>query len=166
MPERKHYDSDLLDSCYLYTLDSQFSEGLTSSISDSFYTYQYKKKSDVFNVTLTREKLDGSDRISVNPEAVVKVVRDQMLSECDLNHDGKLDKREMEVSKGYVFGTKLKTSAIEGVARTTHDMTKLNSVFGGEHQINNHDDGFIIRDAKRKIARAIGIDENISNNAL
>lgn len=166
MPEREHYDSNLLDCCYLYTLDSQFSEGLTSSISDSFYTYQYKKKSDVFNVTLTREMLDGNDRISVNPEAVVKVVREQMLSECDLNHDGKLDKREMEVSKGYMFGTKLKTSAIEGVARTTHDMTKLNSIFGGEHQINNHDDGFIIRDAKRRIARAIGIDENISNNAL
>lgn len=166
MPERKHYVNDLLDSCYLYTLDSQFSEGLTSSISDSFYTYQYKKKTDVFNISLTREVLDGNDRISVNPEAVVKVVRDQMLSECDLNGDGKLDKREMEVSKGYVFGTKLKTSAIEGVARTTHDMTKLNSIFGGEHQINNHDDGFIIRDAKRRIARAIGIDENISNNAL
>lgn len=166
MPERKHYDSDLLDSCYLYTLDSQFSEGLTNSINDAFYTYQYKKKSDIFNVNLTRELLDGNDRISVNPEAVVKVVRAKMLEECDLNHDGKLDRREIEVSKGYVFGTKLKASAIEGVARTTHDMTKLNSVFGGEHQIDNHDDGFIIRDAKRKIARAIGIDENISNNAL
>lgn len=45
-------------------------------------------------------------------------------------------------------------------------MMKLNTIFGGEHQINNHDDGFIIRDAKRKIARAIGVDENISNNAL
>ena len=166
MPERKHYDNDLLDCCYLYTLDSEFSEGLTSSISDSFYTYQYKKKPNTLNITLTRELLDGNDRISVNPEAVVRVVREQMLSECDVNGDGKLDKRDMEVSKGYVFGTKLKTSAIEGVARTTHDMTKLNSIFGGEHQINNHDDGFIIRDAKRRIARAIGIDENISNNAL
>ena len=72
----------------------------------------------------------------------------------------------METSKGYVFGTKLKTSAIEGVARTTHDMMTLNHIFAGEHQISNHDDGFIIRDAKRKIAAAIGIDENISNNAL
>lgn len=166
MPERIHYENTLLDDCYLYTLDSQFSEGLTSSLSDSFYTYQYKKKTGVFDITLTREILDGNDRISVNPEAVVKVVREKMLEECDLNGDGKLNKRELEVSKGYIFGTKLKTSAIEGVARTTHDMTKLNTVFGGEHQINNHDDGFIIRDAKRKIARAIGIDENISNNAL
>ena len=166
MPERQHYDIDLLDNCYLYTLDSRFTEGLTSGLSDSFYTYQYRRKPTAPNIMLTKETLDGSDRFAVNPEAVVKVVRAAMLKECDLDKDGRLDKHEMAVSKGYVFGTKLKTTAIEGVARTTHDMMKLNTIFGGEHQINNHDDGFIIRDAKRRIARAIGVDENISNNAL
>lgn len=166
MPLREHYDIDLIDNCYLYTLDSQFTEGLTSSLSDSFYTYQYRRKQNSPNIVLTKETLDGSDRFAVNPEAVVKVVRETMLKECDLDKDGRLDKREMAISKGYVFGTKLKTTAIEGVARTTHDMMRLNTIFGGEHQINNHDDGFIIRDAKRRIARAIGVDENISNNAL
>ena len=166
MPERKHYDSPLIDNCYLYTLDSEFAEGLTTSISESFYTYLYKRKKDSPNIVLEKECLDGSDRFAVNPEAVVKVVRDQMLEDCDLDGNGKLDRHEMEVTKGYVFGTKLKTEAIAGVARTTHDMMSLNKIFGGEHQINNHTDGFIIRDAKRRIARAIGIDENISNNAL
>ena len=117
-------------------------------------------------MTIQKESLNGSDRYAVNPEAVVKVVREQMLSECDLDKNGKLDRHEMEASKGYVFGTKLKTDAIEGVARTTKDIRSLNRIFGGEHQISNHYDGFIIRDAKRKIAMAIGIDENISNNAL
>ena len=166
MPERKHYDSPLIDNCYLYTLDSEFAEGLTTSISESFYTYLYKRNKDSPNIVLEKECLDGSDRFAVNPEAVVKVVRDQMLEDCDLDGNGKLDRHEMEVTKGYVFGTKLKTEAIAGVARTTHDMMSLNKIFGGEHQINNHTDGFIIRDAKRRIARAIGIDENISNNAL
>ncbi len=166
MPERHHYNFDLIDNCYLYTLDSQFTEGLTSSIGDSFYTYQYRRKFTAPNVILKKESLNGSDRFAVNPRAVVEVVRRAMLEECDLDHNGKLDKRELELSKGYVFGTKLKTSSFEGVARTRHDMLALNPIFGGEHQINNHDDGFIIRDAKRRIARAIGIDENISNNAL
>ena len=166
MPLREHYDNDLIDNCYLYTLDSQFTEGLTSGLSDSFYTYQYRRKMTAPNISLTKETLNGSDRFAVNPEAVVKVVRAAMLSECDLDSDGRLNKHEMAVSKGYVFGTKLMTTAIEGVARTTHDMMSLNSIFGGEHQINNHDDGFIIRDAKRRIARTIGVDENISNNAL
>lgn len=166
MPLREHYDNDLIDNCYLYTLDSQFTEGLTSGLSDCFYTYQYRRKMTAPNISLTKETLNGSDRFAVNPEAVVKVVRAAMLAECDLDSDGRLNKHEMAVSKGYVFGTKLITTAIEGVARTTHDMMSLNSIFGGEHQINNHDDGFIIRDAKRRIARTIGVDENISNNAL
>lgn len=166
MPERIHYNCPLIDNCYVYTLDSKYVEGLTSSISDSFYTYLYKRKNNAPNIVLQKESLNGSDRYAVNPEAVVKVVREQMLTECDINGDGKIDRHEMEISKGYVFGTTLKTEAIEGVARTTHDIRSLNHIFGGEHQINNSDDGFIIRDAKRRIARAIGIDENISNNAL
>lgn len=166
MPERKHYECPLLDNCYIYTLDSEFAEGLTNSIGDSFYTYLYKRKINAPNILLKKESLNGSDRYAVNPQAVVEVVREQMLLECDHEHNGKLDKHEMEVSKGYIFGTKLKVDAIEGVARTTHDMLSLNKIFGGEHQISNSDDGFIIRDAKRRIARAMGIDENISNNAL
>ncbi|RHT06204.1 hypothetical protein DW842_19605 [Ruminococcus sp. AM36-17] len=166
MPERTHYNIPLLDNCYVYTLDSEFVEGLTNSIGDSFYTYSYKRKSEIENIVLKKESLNGSDRYAINPEAVIAAIRKQMLKECDLNKDGKLDKHEMEISKGYVFDTKLKTSAIEGVARTTHDMLNLNKIFGGEHQISNSNDGFIIRDAKRRIARAMGIDENISNNAL
>jgi type III restriction enzyme len=166
MPLREHYDLDLIDNCYLYTLDDTFTEGLTDSISDSFYTYQYKKKATAPSISLPKESLNGSDRFAVNPEAVVKVVREAMLKECDLDNNGRLEKHEMKVSKGYVFGTILRTTALEGVARTTHDMMSLNTIFGGEHEINNHDDGFVIRDAKRRIARAIGVDENISNNAL
>lgn len=32
MPEAKHYGSDLLDSCYLYTLDEKFTEGVKTSM--------------------------------------------------------------------------------------------------------------------------------------
>lgn len=166
MPERKHYDIETIDRCYLYTLDNQFSEGLTSSINDTFYTYQYRRKDTAPSFILQKEALNGSDRFAVNPEAVVTAIRNAMLRECDLNEDGRLDKAEMAKSKGYVFGTKLTTTALEGVARTTHDMLKLNTIFGGEHEISLKHDGFIIRDAKRRIAGAIGVDESISNNAL
>lgn len=166
MPERKHYGNDLLDNCYVYTLDSEFSEGLTDSLIDSFYTYQYNRKFNVPSFLLEKESLNGSDRYAVNPKAVVEVIRKTMLEECDLDGNGELDRHELEITKGFIFSTKLKTEVIEGVARTTHDILKLNKLFAGEHELNNHDDGFIIRDAKRRIARAIGIDENISNNAL
>ncbi len=34
MPEAKHYESDLLDSCYLYTLDEKFTEGVKKNLGD------------------------------------------------------------------------------------------------------------------------------------
>ncbi len=166
MPERKHYDDDLLDRCYVYTLDNEFQEGLTDSVSDSFYSYLHKIIDNAPYIDLPKEFLDGSDRYAANPRAVVEVVRKKFLDECDLNHDGILTRQELKDSKGFVFDTKLKTTALEGVARTTKDIKDLNRIFAGEHQINIHDDGFIIRDAKRRIASALQIDESISSNAL
>ena len=166
MPERRHYDCALIDNCYVYTLDSEYTEGLTSSLSDSFYTYQYKRKMTCPSIVLQKEMLDGSDRYAANQKSVIEVFRNRMLEECDMDSNGKLNRHEMEVSKGYVFGTVLKTTAFEGVARTTRDITNLNKIFGGEHQISNKYDGFIIRDAKRRIAASVGVDEDISNKAL
>lgn len=166
MPKRHHYENEVLDNCYLYTLDNKFSEGLTSGVNASFYTYLYKRKNTAPNILLEKEYIDPNDTYAINHEEVVRIIRQKFLEECDIDNNGILEKREMELSKGYIFGTILKTSAFEGVARTTHDMMKLNSIFGGEHEINIHDDGFIIRDAKRKIAKALGIDEHISNNVL
>lgn len=166
MPERKHYDDELLDRCYVYTLDSKFEEGLTNAITDSFYSYLYKAKTPRPNLCLQKEYLKGSDRFAANPKAVVEVIRRRFIEECDLNHDGLFTKEELTKAKGFIFGTVLTTSSIEGVARTAHDISLLNKRFSGAHEINLHDDGFIIRDAKRKIASALKIDESISSNAL
>ena len=166
MPERHHYDSELLDHCYVYTLDKKFSEGLTSSITESFYITRYLLKPNIQGIILEKEYLAESDREAVDEEAVVKAIRAKMLQECDLDQNGFLSKKELELTKGFTFGLKLKVRAVEGFARTTHDLMKLQAVFCGEHEINIHDDGLIIRDAKRRIAQAIGIDENIANKAL
>ena len=166
MPERHHYDSELLDHCYVYTLDEKFNEGLTSSITESFYLGRYLRKPNAPNIILDCEYLAESDRQAVDEEAVVKALRAKMLLECDLDQNGFLSKKELELTKGFTFGLKLKTRAVEGIARTTHDLSKLQATFCGEHEISMSDDGPIIRDAKRKIAHAIGIDENISSKAL
>lgn len=166
MPERTHYENEILDNCYVYTLDDKFKSGLTQSMGDSFYTYLYKRKFNCPSIKLEKEYLDGNDTQVVDQYNVVKVLKKKFLDLCDANGDGVLTKEEMKSKKGFIFDTKLKTSAFEGVARTANDIKDLNKIFGGEHQINNHDDGFIIRDAKRRIASALSIPEEASNNAL
>lgn len=165
MPERKHYGEDLLDYCYLFTLDNKFKEGLANSINSSFYTYEYRLKENVENILLKKQRLNGEDRFVVNEQDVVLAIRAKMLEEMDLNQDNRLDQNELR-AKGYKLGSILKAESFEGIARTTSDMTSLNVIFAGQHEIDLHSDGFIIRDAKRRIARAIGTEEQAVNKAL
>ena len=166
MPERKHYDVRILDNCYVYTLDNRFKEGLTNSLSDSFYTSLYKVKQDCPNITLKKIVLDGEDIFAVDSLRVMATVKTQFLQKYDLDENGNLTKKELERGGGYIFGTILKNESFEGVARTQKDIRKLNKIFAGEHEIDNHDDGFIIRDAKRRIARAMNLDEHIANQTM
>lgn len=166
MPERKHYDVNVLDNCYVYTLDNRFKEGLTNSLSDSFYTFLYKTKSDCPNICLKKIMLDGEDVFAVDSLRVMATVKTQFLQKYDLDENGNLTKKELERGGGYIFGTILKNESFEGVARTQKDIKKLNKIFAGEHEIDNHDDGFVIRDAKRRIARAMNLDEHIANQTM
>ena len=60
MPEAKHYGSDLLDSCYLYTLDEKFTEGVKTSMGkgalDAATLYL---KPEFKQVTLASEQKSG-----------------------------------------------------------------------------------------------------------
>lgn len=167
MPERKHYNNDILDNCYIYTLDSKFKDGMTASLTDSFYTALYKRKDNLPQFTLKKSYLDWEDKkLPPDTKYIIEVVRDRMLEECDINWNWELDKNEMEKSKWYIFWTILTIQAVAWTARTTKDILTLNERFSVDHEINIHDDWFVIRDAKRKIAKAIWIDEQSSSNIL
>ena len=60
MPEAKHYGSDLLDSCYLYTLDEKFTEGVKLNLGkgalDAATIYL---KPEYKSITLTSEQKSG-----------------------------------------------------------------------------------------------------------
>lgn len=114
---------------------------------------------------IKKEVMDGYDQTAVNQAKVVEIIRNRMLKEADVDEDGRLSKEEL-MKKDYVFGTKLLSTSYEQVCKTTRDLVKVSNSFNIAHEINLHDDGFIIREAKRQIARAGNITENVSNNVL
>lgn len=53
MPEAKHYENDLLDSCYLYTLDEKFTEGVKQNLGNSAWfalRLQLKSEHRMFSI--------------------------------------------------------------------------------------------------------------------
>ena len=163
MPEKKHYDNEILDNCYLYTYDNKFKTGLVNSISNAFYEYQYQRKNTI-NINkdiIEKEILNGEDKYAVNQEEVVKVIRKRLLEEFDDNNDGRIDKNELEKS-GYYYGDRIITSGIEGTVKNAIDIKNIESTFKLSHSINTHEDGALIQDAKRRIAKAGNLELTIS----
>ena len=57
MPEAKHYNSDLLDSCYLYTLDEKFTAGVRTSLGKGALEASIIYLKDKYKgITLTSER--------------------------------------------------------------------------------------------------------------
>ncbi len=63
-PERKRYDDDLLDFCFVYTLDEKYKAGLLSSLDKAYETRRLfrKKKCAAFRLTKEIRDLDFDER--------------------------------------------------------------------------------------------------------
>ena len=74
MPEANHYNSDLLDSCYLYTLDEKFTAGVKMSLGKgALEAYTIFLKNEYKSITLTSEQRTMVTQTR-NPQAALTAV--------------------------------------------------------------------------------------------
>lgn len=71
MPEAKHYESDLLDSCYLYTLDEKFTEGVRLNLGKgALSAAMLYLKPEFKDITLASEQKSGLSATRSSAEAL------------------------------------------------------------------------------------------------
>ena len=58
MPEGKHYGLNILDYCYIYTLDTQYKIGLLSSLDKAYQVRRLFLKDKAKSFTLKKEMRD------------------------------------------------------------------------------------------------------------
>lgn len=113
MPEAKHYDNDILDSCYLYTFDSKFTQGVKQSLGKAaleaktlFLKNEYKKFSLVKEQrTMVTDLRDSRKALS----SIAKYIK----KEFSLTNDKKQNKVRLE-SKGFVFSSMILRYTLSG----------------------------------------------------
>lgn len=129
MPEAKHYDNELLDSCYLYTLDERFTEGVKMHLGkgalDAMKLYlkeQYKK------IKLISEKRSGITIVRDSKETL-KVIYDYFKQIYKITDNTEKNKKIFE-AYGFIFGTDIiihtKTGEIETFSQS--EINKLSKV--------------------------------------
>lgn len=56
MPEAHHYGCDLLDTCYLYTFDEKFTEGVKAALGDALDAKTIFLKNEYKKISLVKEQ--------------------------------------------------------------------------------------------------------------
>lgn len=165
MPEAKHYESDLLDSCYLYTFDEKFTAGVKMALDKSalnactiFLKNEYK------NITLTGEQrtMVTSTR---NPQKALQAIVTYAEKELGIGTN-KTENRTRLQTAGYIMSENIVKHTLSGETATL-DFTAndLNEVAVTE-KLNTHKHG---RDYHQKIGRIgleIGMEYSFMNTII
>lgn len=165
MPEAKHYQSDLLDSCYLYTLDEKFTAGVKMALDKGalnactlFLKNEYK------DVTLTSEQrtMVTSTR---NPQKAVQSIVAYAQKELGIGTD-KTENRTRLQTAGYELSENIVKNTLSGETATLDFAAADMNAIAVTEKLNTHKHGRDYHQKVGKIGLEIGMEYSYMNTII
>ena len=114
MPEAHHYDNDLLDRCYLYTLDEKFTEGVQNSMGkNALAAVKLYLKKEHKNFSLTGEYKSGLANVPRSGQQALDSIAAYFANTYKTDKDFKNNKTRLE-TVGYDFSVDVVKSTKTG----------------------------------------------------
>lgn len=157
MPERKHYGLNILDYCYLYTLDTKYKEGMLSSMDKAYQLRRLFLKDEVKGFSLTKE-LRNLDYDGLGERETLLRVYDYFKTTYLLSNNKENNKANLE-GAGYNFAEEIDNRVLRGIFRTTEELTKQDAhrQIVMKTQINTHTHGIYLLHAIDEIKKVTGM---------
>ncbi len=167
MPEAVHYGNDTLDSCYLYTFDGKFTQGVKSCLGKSALdakTLFLKNEHKAF--TLTKEQRTMVTDLRDSRKALSAIAK-YIKQKFELTGDKSKNKTKLEAS-GFVFSDSVVRHTLSGkvvVYSELSEKDKLNSIEIKE-PINTHIHGREYHNRVGRIGLEIGMEYSHMNTII
>ena len=144
MPERKHYGLDILDYCYIYTLDTQYKMGLLSQMDKAYQVRRLFLRDEAKDFELTKE-MRNLDFVGLGERETLIKVYDYFKQKYGLGSDKRVNRENLEAG-GYNFSHEIDSKILQGVFRTTEDMASGMSKHNVSVQtrVNTHSHGIYL----------------------
>lgn len=165
MPEAKHYRNDLLDSCYLYTLDEKFTAGVKMALgNDALNATTIFLKNEFKNIKLTSEQrtMITSTR---NPQKTLTAIVLYMEKEFGISSRTTENKTRLQAA-GFIFDENIIKHTISGETSTLDFSSKDMNFVAISEKLNTHIHG---RDYHQKIGQIsleIGMEYSFMNTII
>lgn len=165
MPEAKHYESDLLDSCYLYTFDEKFTAGVKNSLGNGaleattiFLKNEYK------NISLISEQRTMVSTTR-NPQKALTAIAVYAKAKYNLSNNMADNRKKLEAN-GFRFGTDVIKTFVQGSAITYDDINKINSDNSILENLSTTKHGRLYHHQVSKMGLEIGIEYSYMNTII
>lgn len=156
MPEAKHYQYELLDSCYLYTFDEKFTAGVKTALGkDAMNACTLFLKNEYKEVTLTTQQRSMVTTIR-NPAKALKAIVSYAEKEYGIGSNKEENKTRLQAN-GYVFSADIVRHTLSGETTTLEFSSDDMNTIAVTEKLNTHTHG---RDYHQKVGK-IGLEINI-----
>lgn len=165
MPEAKHYNSDLLDSCYLYTLDEKFTAGVKMSLGKgALEAYTIFLKNEYKSITLTSEQRTMVTQTR-NPQAALTAVAKYFEKEY---HTGgnKAENATRLQTAGFVLDEDIVRHTISGETATLDFQAAGMNEIDVTEKLDTHRHGRDYHQKIGKIGLEIGMEYSYMNTII
>lgn len=167
MPEAMHYEDVNLDSCYLYTFDSKFTEGVKSALG--------KKALDSKTLFLKNEhktfKITKEQRTSVtdykDPRKTLIAINKYLYKKYSLTGNKKENKTRLEAN-GFIFSDDIVRHTLSGKVVNLSELSERDrlNVIQVNEQINTTNHGREYHNRVGRIGLEIGLEYSFMNTIL
>ncbi len=157
MPEHRHYGIDVLDYCYLYTLDTKYKEGLLSQLDKAYQVRRLFLRDEAKDLELVKE-LRNLDFDGLGERETLKAVHSYFVKKYNLGSNKAVNKENLEAA-GYNFSHEIDSRVLQGVFRTVDDLSSgtVQHSISVKTQVNTHSHGIYLMHSVDEIKKVTGI---------
>ena len=161
MPEARHYEDDLLDSCYLYTLDDKFTSEVRQTLEGRAYNAMrlfLKREHHAFTLTTEQRTMVTDTR---DPVLALLSVHAYFVQTYKLGKDEITNKTRLSTA-GYDFSTDIVNKTVTGDAAVLDDVFKGTSLTQVSFStvLDTHRHGQYFRHALGEVGAGCGMPYN------
>lgn len=166
MPEGKHYGMNILDYCYIYTLDTQYKIGLLSSLDKAYQVRRLFLRDEAKGFTLTKEMRD-LDFDGLGERETLEKVYDYFKKSYKLGSDKNINRENLEAG-GYDFSHEIDNKIPQGVFRTTESLAQgsTDNRIKVKTIVNTHTHGIYLLHSVDEIKKVTGMQSQKVKNIL
>ena len=165
MPEAKHYQSDLLDSCYLYTLDEKFTAGVKLALDkgalNACTLFLKNEHKDVMLISEQRTMITSTR----NPQKALQAVVSYAQKELGVGTD-KTENRTRLQTAGYELSENIVKHTLSGETATLDFAAADMNTIAVTEKLNTHKHGRDYHHEIGKIGMEIGMEYSYMNTII